>query len=531
MDRRDLLAHEALERLPKILGLQDRNPHSPTYGCFDRNFWHYRIIDFPTGMAQEMVWPLALAYSLPYADNPYRGRDALAEWVTAGIVFAAETSHRDGSCDDYFPFERAGGAASFSLLAAMESYKLIGLDDPKILDFFARRSDWLADFHESGRLTNHQALVALCLAVAGRLLGTDKWENAHKRRIERILAWQHPEGWFQEYEGFDPGYQTITISLLAWIHDLDPNADVKNALTQAVGLAGEVMFPDGSYGGELGSRNTYSFFPHGFELVGRWLPDALTVNDRFLSGLESGLASIQEDDHHIGHHAWNYLLAWRDFVEDRPPTTPSSDGTRWLPEAGLFIDRQQGVELHVSTRKGGVFRLYRDGELVTQDTQVSLVVGHRSGRRNAVAHLVADNHIQLEPDHLMVAGEFGWAKQELMTTPKLIVLRLLMAIVGRLFPNLVRRLLQRRLIVGRRKAPFRFERRFERVGRQWRITDEIRGNSWREVLEAGIGSSQSSIYVTMSRTYQLGQLKPWMDLTPELRELRKGDPLVLERVL
>ena len=46
---------------PKILTLQDRNAHSPTYGCFDRNFWHYKIIDFPSGMAAEFVWPLALA--------------------------------------------------------------------------------------------------------------------------------------------------------------------------------------------------------------------------------------------------------------------------------------------------------------------------------------------------------------------------------------------------------------------------------------------------------------------------------------
>ena len=46
---RDLLARRALDDVAKILTLQDRNPHSPTYGCFDRNYWHYRIIDFPSG--------------------------------------------------------------------------------------------------------------------------------------------------------------------------------------------------------------------------------------------------------------------------------------------------------------------------------------------------------------------------------------------------------------------------------------------------------------------------------------------------
>jgi hypothetical protein len=33
---RELFAREALALIPKILTLQDRNAHSPTYGCFDR---------------------------------------------------------------------------------------------------------------------------------------------------------------------------------------------------------------------------------------------------------------------------------------------------------------------------------------------------------------------------------------------------------------------------------------------------------------------------------------------------------------
>lgn len=53
---KELFAREALAHIPKLLTLLDRNPHSPTYGCFDRNFWHYKIIDFPSGMAQEFVW-------------------------------------------------------------------------------------------------------------------------------------------------------------------------------------------------------------------------------------------------------------------------------------------------------------------------------------------------------------------------------------------------------------------------------------------------------------------------------------------
>src|SRR3989304_2008161 len=160
---KDFFSKEAISQIPKILTLQDRNPHSPTYGFFDRNFWHYKIIDFPSGMAQEFVWPLALAYETNVINNPFYKKPAIKEWVEAGILFA--------------------------------------------------------------------------------------YRNAH---------------------------------------------------------------PDGSYGGEYGSRNTYTFFPHGFELIGRWMPEALSINDHFLIGLYKGLSPCYCDDHIIGHQTWNYLLAFRD---------------------------------------------------------------------------------------------------------------------------------------------------------------------------------------------------------------------------
>src|SRR6187549_1757076 len=97
---RNVFAREALALIPKILTLQDRNAHSPTYGCFDRNYWHYKIIDFPSGMAAEFVWPLALVYSLDIPDNPYYQQPAVRQWIEAGIRYAARSAHPDGSCDD-----------------------------------------------------------------------------------------------------------------------------------------------------------------------------------------------------------------------------------------------------------------------------------------------------------------------------------------------------------------------------------------------------------------------------------------------
>jgi hypothetical protein len=525
----ELFAREALSQIPKILTLLDRNIHSPTYGCFDRNFWHYKIIDFPSGMAQEFVWPLALAYVTDLPGNPFYLQENIRQWAIAGIRYAARSAHPDGSCDDYFPYEKAGGAAAFSLLACIESYRLLDLSDADLLGFFERRADWLAGHNESGRLTNHQALILLCLELLSRLLDTDKWESAKSSRLEKILSWQDEEGWFQEYEGCDPGYHTLTIYCLARIHQLSPDQRLKKALEKAVRLANFFIHPDGSFGGEYASRNTYNYFPAGFELLGRWMPKALSINDRFLEGLRNGLGPCYADDHIIGHHTWNYLLAWREFVPERPPLTPLEQGRVWLKNAGLLVDRRQEVALYLSLNKGGCFKLFSGGHLVASDTQLSLKVRDGNSLRNAVGHLIGNYDIRVGDNEIAIEGSLGWAKQKQMTPFNLLALRSVMLTMGRFFPNLIRKLLQEMLITGKQEAPFRFKRRFVWREGAWQVRDELNAVTWENVADAAIGCDQTSIYVVMSRTFQVGQLLPWLPLTEKVKSLKPGEPLVVER--
>lgn len=531
MPNRDLFARNALAQIPKILTLCDRNPHSPTYGCCDRNFWHYKIIDFPSGMAQEFVYPLALAYYTNLIDNPFYQQPAIREWVEAGILFAAKSSHENGACDDYFPFEQAAGAAAFSLLACIESYSLLGLDNPEILRFFEKRATWLAESEESGRLTNHQALIVLCLELLGKMLCTPRWDRAKALRLEKVLDWQKEEGWFIEYEGCDPGYHTLTISCLAQLDQLAPDIRLKEALAKAVELAAHFVHADGSYGGEYTSRNTYNFFPHGFEIVGRWMPKALQINDSFLRGLEKGLAPCYADDHIIGHHTWNYLLAWRDFVRQRPPVLERSPERIWLKEAQILIDRRENVELYIALNKGGVFKLFRNKKLIASDTQFSLQVDEGERIRNAVGHLIDSYEVQVGEDEITIAGNLGWAKQKQMTPWNLLILRLVMLTIGRFFPDLIRKQLQKMLITGKKNAPFYFFRQLQWQKNQWYIKDELQAKTWADVKSIGIGGDQTSIYVVMSRTFQPGQLQPWRDLTSQMRNLTDGQPLRLERHL
>ena len=529
---RHVFAREALALIPKILTLQDRNAHSPTYGCFDRNYWHYKIIDFPSGMAAEFVWPLALVYALDMPGNPYFHQPALRQWIEAGIRYAARSAHADGSCDDYFPFEKAAGAAAFSLLACLESYTLLELNDGEMLEFFTRRADWLADHHESGRLTNHQALIVLCLEKAGRLLDTERWDELKAKRLARVLEWQNEEGWFQEYEGADPGYHTLTVGLLSQVHEFTPSHELREAIERGVKFAAEFFHPDGSFGGEYTSRNTYNYFPHGFEIAGRWLPEALAINDRFVGGLSRGLGACYADDHILGHHCWSYLLAWQHWVGSRPAMPPRPTGRVYFKNAGLLIDRRDGCELYLALNKGGVFKLWRGDKLVASDTQLSVQVQKGGKFKTAVAHLVGKYDVKLDGHAISIRGKLGWAKAKRMSTFNLVVLRFLMFTVGRFFPDLIRKLLQRMLITGKKAAPFRFHRVLSWGDGKLHVHDELKARKgWATASTVGIGSAQTSIYVVMSRTFQASQLQPWLDLTEQMHQLKDDEPLNLERAL
>lgn len=526
---RDLFAQSALAEIPKILTLMDRNPHSPTYGCCDRNFWQYKILDFPSGMAQEFVLPLALAYHLNLPDNPFYQQPALKEWVQAGIFYAAKSAHPNGACDDYFPFEQASGAAAFSLYAFLETYRLLNLHDERLLRFFEQRAQWLAHHQESGQLANHEALIVLCLQLLGELQQTSKWQRQKSQRLARLLSWQSSEGWFQEYGGFDPGYHTLTISCLARLHELQPQEDLTKILIQAVNLAAQFVHPDGSFGGEYGSRNTYNFFPHGFELVGQWYPEALSVNDAFLAGLARGKQPCYADDHIVGHHVWNYLLAWKDFVRDRPLPKPRPTGRIWLQEANILIDRRQGIELYIALNKGGVFKLFREGKLVLSDTQLSVQIYQGKKLKNAVGHLLGKYDFEVSENQISVQGNLGWAKQTQMTPLKLLILRCVNLTLGRFSPNLVRSLLQKILITGKQQAPLHFLRQLHWQNGEWHIVDELQTDNWRDIESIGISGHQTSIYVVVSRVFQESQLQPWLDLSDRIQSLSPNQSLTIQR--
>lgn len=512
---REMYARLALPYIPRLLQLVDRNPFSRTYGCFDRAYWHYRTMDFPCGMSQEFVLPLALVYAKKYPGNTFHGVARVRELAEAGVRYMIQASHADGTTDDYFPFERAMGALVFSLYACAETYRVLGMNDPKVVELFSKRVVHLDHENETGQLTNHQAFAALAAYTVFQITGDDKQRRVAEDRVALTLKWQNQsEGWFQEYEGADPGYHTCTIDFLAKYMQKSGATALREPLKKACDFAANFMHPDGSYAGEYGSRNTYHFYPHGFEVMGPHSSSARFIADGFLRGAPHGKRYINADDRMTAHYVYNFLQAYEDFAPRtgapaRPERTPA---TVWMPGAKMAVKRADpdaAATYHAvaNLAKGGAIKIFDAAGPIASDTGITASL---ADGRTVVSHLMM-NDAEVKADAttgvFSVKSVLCRRRHNLPTPFKNMVFRGLLLTIGRFNANLTRSMLQKILITGKPPTPFRFERRIEYKPDRVVVEDRIEATA--PITRLAVGADGTSIYVANSNVYQESVLCPW----------------------
>jgi hypothetical protein len=527
---RDTYAALALPYIPRLLHLIDRNPFSRTYGCFDRAYWHYRTMDFPCGMSQEFVLPLAMVYAREFPGNRYKGVERIRELAEGAVRYMVPSSYRDGTTDDYFPFERAMGALVFSLYAASESYQILGMKDERVVDLFSRRVAHLAHENETGQLANHQALAALAAYNVYKITGDPRHKKVADDRVELTLSWQHKdEGWFQEYEGADPGYHTCTIDFLAKLMQKRGDQSLVAPLKKAVEFAWHFMHPDGSYGGEYGSRNTYHFYPHGFELMAPHSDKAGQIADNFLAGALRGKRYINDDDRMTAHYVYDFLQSWQDYCPTRPrPIAQDRAQARltWMPGCKMAVcwtgeqGSASGYHAAANLSKGGVIKVFDQEGPVASDTGL---IGELDDGRVVVSHLViADQKVEADTAkrRFSVRAPLCRRKHKLPTPFQNVIFRMLMLTVGRFNANLVRSTLQKILITGKPTTGFEVSRTIEFLDDRVVVEDRVPVGV--PLRRLAVGSDATSIYVANSNVYQESVLCPWQHADVEKLPVEDG---------
>ena len=214
--------NESLSTIYRVLGLTDRIDGSATFGCTDRTYWHYKLIDFPNLRFQESGLLFALAYSHEFDGNRFfRNRNLLA-WSQAVWEFWLDRRNSDGSAAEVYPNERSFCATAFSALGFLETQRLLG-DETDVRTSLARvepTMKWLSE-NTSRAVSNQTAAAFAALHVFADMTSQSNHRSWARRRRDDLLSMNDSNGVFPEYGGFDAGYQSITLSLLGAAMDVE----------------------------------------------------------------------------------------------------------------------------------------------------------------------------------------------------------------------------------------------------------------------------------------------------------------------
>lgn len=311
----EILFRAGRSQAERILGLGDRDRDSRTYGCYDRMYWHYAMIDFPSAWFQGACRYLSLLYQVDHPDNPFFQSDHVRRWALAAADFFARMTHRSGAADEAYPGEHSFCATAFCAGDALYTYRVLQAEPPRLehtVEFLGRAPQSPAANQEAAR----------CYALAeARLAGYDAqgWLDS---ALERLLCSYQAHGFFPEYGGYDLGYTSITCglleNLLAALPGLPQAKTVEEIIGRCLDRADQETDAMGRYDWSVMNRRTQFIYP--LSAVKRGHPLA----DKVLQGIRSGVM-VQPgwlDDRYVIKLATDYLEAAQSLVVDQSPGKP-----------------------------------------------------------------------------------------------------------------------------------------------------------------------------------------------------------------
>jgi len=357
----------------RLVSLLDRRPWSPTYGCLDREYWHYKtLIEFPRAVYQQGVLSLALLHRYPFEGNVFFGRPEVFDWVRASIRFWATSQNRDGSSNEWYLHERSFCATAFTAWAISESLLLLresGEEEfvSEALPPFLRATSWLES--RSNPLVANQMAASLAALCNAFLLTNDplRRQSYEKRKCE-VLGMQREEGWFSEYLGADIGYSFLILDLLGHVGKRMADDALKRSLERLLVFLGYFIHPDGTAGGVYGNRGTSHCFPYGMELLAAiGNPTARWMAGRLRRAVAEGRVAtpLTVDDQYMAYFYLNSFTLAAALGDGRatggggPSLGPwIVHRNRYFDEAGILVRESGDSYAVVNAKKGGVWRAH-----------------------------------------------------------------------------------------------------------------------------------------------------------------------------
>ncbi len=242
---------DLVAQVPEVLASQDART-----GRFGTGIWI--VTD------QNVMLALAVAWSSKSADNPYY-RDAK---VLDAIMAAGDALIDDADARGMWMFRKKDGS-TWGMIYMPWIYSRWIRTFGIVRDAMppARRARWekalrlgysgIARELHGARLVNIPAHHAMGLYVAGQLFGEPEWKKQASEFLHRIVAEQHPEGYWSEHAGPVVFYNTVYCDALGAYYSASGDEAVLGALRKAATFHAHFTYPDGTLVETIDERNPH----------------------------------------------------------------------------------------------------------------------------------------------------------------------------------------------------------------------------------------------------------------------------------
>lgn len=538
-DTREVYLSAVTSQVPRLLGLLNRNCCSASYGCFDRNYWHYRVVDTPSARCQEAVLTLALLHQI--SGTGYSNEESLIVWANAGLKFWLKIQQPNGTFNEWYPKENSFVATAFTTYGISETALLLGftaLDDWVAVEGgLVKAGQWLLRKGEA-RALNQFAGSALALYNLFLVTGERRFEKGAADRVASLRQLQNTEGWFEEYGGADIGYLSLTVAYLAKLYRKSRWPEVLELAITATEFIRTFLHRDFTSGGEYCSRLTEYLMPDGFEILATESAAARSISLFVREAIkrQTGVSLFSFDDRYLTYVAYNFLEAFRYGTANlkadlgRNETSHSERTLKSFPEAGLAVINDEKFEGVVNIHRGGAFKFVFANGVTISDCGTILI-----SRRNAIFHAgISNSQVEsvVEKYRLWIRGRFSKINDTPMDPLRNILFRVFQMTIGRIehIGFWLKNFLRNVLIMPQSTEKVYYERAIELKGGGISVRDTI-SCPVRKLRAAKIvlASRGSFLYTPSSKFFTSTDLHEKSSVVVPVCDLRKGRRIQVSR--
>ena len=488
MDNNSVYMNKLLSQFPRLLSLYDLNSYSRTRGFGDRLHWGWKLIDFNNGTFQGDIHALSIMVKLGlFVDER---REKVKEWIRWIIEGIEKIRYRNGSMIESFPYEYSfcvTALVAFDLLSAIEHLEVewdesehrwaLSVAEP-LIDFISRHDE------VHGFISNHLATAAAAVNK-WNLLSGDKNSRGEKI-LSRIMEKQSEEGWYLEYEGPDPGYQTLCTYYLADYYYHNPDSTLLESLRKSIEFLSYFIHPDGTVGGEYGSRNTEVYYPAGFEVLKEDIPLAGAIARVMRKSIEENrtvsLEAIDPGNFIPMLNSYAAAALFADFNRTNIELKCEQEQVdKFFLQAQIRIHGTPKYYAIVGVSKGGVVKVYdKQQRRIVWDDGGYIGVAEKFGEVST-QFWSTDREVVNNPESIKVESPFFKVFREYPTPVRFTLLRILNITIMRnlTLGNWVKRLLVKMLITRKKPIPASVIRTISFRNNGVEIVDEVRSNNVR----------------------------------------------------